>query len=308
MADLENVGEVRSAALKIAVPKTPHIADVLIAERGEKIVNSRWWPLIRPILYKILHYDEAVRMADELAPLPGDAAMDYVSRLLSIDIDVTGLERIPASGRLHRCRESSDRHRRRRRRLRCVEAGPPRHLDLRQPRCASHQSAPLGIPDPGRMARGFPRPREDAGDAAALLARLSGRARRRHLRVRPHRLLEGRQAQRTAVDELRHHAGAETEFADPAGQCAVAKFRPVLLVRQLEHRASRHDGVPRAPEQARQDISHQRSARSFRRSASRTATPERSRRGCRSMWWSGWRPILTRNSETFIRRRRHCRA
>ena len=48
-----------------------HIVDKLIAERGEKIVNSRWWPLIRPILYKILHYDEAVRMADELAPLPG---------------------------------------------------------------------------------------------------------------------------------------------------------------------------------------------------------------------------------------------
>ena len=51
MADLENVGEVRSAALKIEIPKTPHIADILIAERGEKIVNSRWWPLIRPILY-----------------------------------------------------------------------------------------------------------------------------------------------------------------------------------------------------------------------------------------------------------------
>jgi putative hemolysin len=98
MADLENVGEVRSAALKIEVPKTPHIADILIAERGEKIVNSRWWPLIRPILYKILHYEEAVRMADEMAPLPGDAAMDYVSQLLSIDLDVTGSEHIPMRG------------------------------------------------------------------------------------------------------------------------------------------------------------------------------------------------------------------
>jgi putative hemolysin len=98
MADLENVGEVRSAALKIDVPKTPHIADVLIAERGEKIVNSRWWPLIRPILYKILHYDDAVRMADDIAPLPADAAMEYVSRLLSIDLDVSGLEHIPKRG------------------------------------------------------------------------------------------------------------------------------------------------------------------------------------------------------------------
>jgi putative hemolysin len=98
MADLENVGEVRSAALKIDVPKAPHIADVLIAERGEKIVNSRWWPVIRPILYKILHYDDAVRMADDIAPLPADAAMEYVSRLLSIDLDVKGLEHIPKHG------------------------------------------------------------------------------------------------------------------------------------------------------------------------------------------------------------------
>jgi putative hemolysin len=37
-------------------------------------------------------------MADEIAPLPANAAMDYVSRLLSIELDVTGLERIPKSG------------------------------------------------------------------------------------------------------------------------------------------------------------------------------------------------------------------
>jgi putative hemolysin len=92
------VGEVRSTALDIAAPRTPHIADVLIAERGEKIVNSRLWPLVRPFLYRILHYNEAVRMADELAPLPGLAAMKYVSDLLSINLDVAGLERIPKDG------------------------------------------------------------------------------------------------------------------------------------------------------------------------------------------------------------------
>jgi putative hemolysin len=98
MGDSRNVGEVRSPALEIRTPRAPHIADVLIAERGEKIVNSRFWPLVRPFLYKILHYDEAVRMADELAPLPADAAMNYVSRLLSIDLDVTGLDRLPRTG------------------------------------------------------------------------------------------------------------------------------------------------------------------------------------------------------------------
>jgi putative hemolysin len=98
MSDLRNVGEVRSPALEITAPRHPHIADVLIAERGEKLVNSRFWPLLRPLLYKILHYDDAVRMADELAPLPAVQAMKYVSDLLSIDLDVGGLERIPPNG------------------------------------------------------------------------------------------------------------------------------------------------------------------------------------------------------------------
>jgi putative hemolysin len=92
------VGEVRSPTLDIQTPRATHIADVLIAERGVKIVNSRLWPLVRPLLYKILHYDDAVRMADEIAPLPGLAAMQYVSNLLSIKLDVTGLERIPREG------------------------------------------------------------------------------------------------------------------------------------------------------------------------------------------------------------------
>ena len=96
MADLRQAGEVRSG---VHDPRRPvHIADQLIAERGQRIVNSRWWPLFRPFLYKILHYNAAVRMADELAPLSGHAAMEYASDLLSLNLDITGLERIPADG------------------------------------------------------------------------------------------------------------------------------------------------------------------------------------------------------------------
>ncbi|MGH6923277.1 MAG: GNAT family N-acetyltransferase [Propylenella sp.] len=98
MADLRNVGEVRSRALGLDPPRSLHITDQLIAERGQKIVNSRWWPLIRPFLYKILHYDDAVRMADEAGPLPARAAMEYVSKLLSLDLAISGLERIPRTG------------------------------------------------------------------------------------------------------------------------------------------------------------------------------------------------------------------
>ncbi len=98
MSDLRNVGEVRSPTLKMTAARNEHIADVLIAERGAKLVNSRFWPLLRPLLYKILHYEEAVRMADEIGPLPAAQAMKYVSDLLSIDLDVAGLDRIPPNG------------------------------------------------------------------------------------------------------------------------------------------------------------------------------------------------------------------
>ena len=98
MADLGDADQARSGAIDLHSPQASHIADILIAERGEKLVNSRFWPLIKPVLYKILHYDDAVRMADELGPLPGQAAMNYVSRLLSLDLDISGLERLPRSG------------------------------------------------------------------------------------------------------------------------------------------------------------------------------------------------------------------
>jgi putative hemolysin len=98
MADLRDFGDARSGVIDLGLPLTPHIADQLIAERGQKIVNSRFWPILRPFLYRILHYREAVRMADDIAPLSGSAAMDYVSRLLSLDLDITGLDRVPKAG------------------------------------------------------------------------------------------------------------------------------------------------------------------------------------------------------------------
>jgi putative hemolysin len=98
MADLREAEDIRPDVIGLGAPPEQHIADILIAERGRKIVNSRFWPLLRPILYKILRYREAVRLADEIGPLPAQAAMDYVSRLLSIELDISGLERIPRSG------------------------------------------------------------------------------------------------------------------------------------------------------------------------------------------------------------------
>ena len=77
-----------------------HIVDRLIAERAPGLAASPVWPVLRPLLYGMLDYGKARRMADAIASLPGRAAIDHVSRLLSVKVTATGLERVPREGRL----------------------------------------------------------------------------------------------------------------------------------------------------------------------------------------------------------------
>ena len=81
-------------------PASPHIVDVLIADRLGPLMRSRAWPLIRPVLYALLDYKKARKLADDLAPLSGEQAVAHVSRMLSLQLEVTGLEHVPAHGRL----------------------------------------------------------------------------------------------------------------------------------------------------------------------------------------------------------------
>ncbi len=97
-AGLQPTAAERAAGTSLNAVRGAHIVDDLIAERGQKLVNSWSWPFVKPFLYRILHYREAVAMADQIAPLDGASAMDYISRILNLDLDVTGLERIPKSG------------------------------------------------------------------------------------------------------------------------------------------------------------------------------------------------------------------
>jgi len=77
-----------------------HIVDVLIAERAPKLSGSAAWPFLRPLLYAMLDYGKARRMADAIAPLPGRAALDHISELLALKVVAAGLERVPGQGRL----------------------------------------------------------------------------------------------------------------------------------------------------------------------------------------------------------------
>jgi putative hemolysin len=88
-----------SAQAVTARPSRDHIVDILIAERAPKLSGSAAWPAVRPALYALLDYGKARRMADAIAPLPGRAALDHVSDLLSVKVEARGLENVPARGR-----------------------------------------------------------------------------------------------------------------------------------------------------------------------------------------------------------------
>lgn len=75
-----------------------HIIDRLIEERATRLSTHPAWPVLRPVLYRLFHYRQAVAMADDIAPLSGRDAFEYLSRLLALDVQVAGTENIPASG------------------------------------------------------------------------------------------------------------------------------------------------------------------------------------------------------------------
>jgi putative hemolysin len=77
-----------------------HIVDQLIYERAPHLVQSLSWPLLRPLLYQILGYSKARQMAEAIAAMPGFEALDHVSSLLQVRVDLKGLEHVPASGRV----------------------------------------------------------------------------------------------------------------------------------------------------------------------------------------------------------------
>lgn len=77
-----------------------HIVDELIEERAEKLRRSRLWPVYKTFLYPLLLYKPAVRMADAVADLDARAVFNHISNLLTLNVETTGLENIPETGRV----------------------------------------------------------------------------------------------------------------------------------------------------------------------------------------------------------------
>ena len=90
----------RVRGLNVANSSDKHIVEVLIEERAENLVRSPFWPLYRSVLYPLLQHRAAVRMSDAVARMPGKEGLEHVSDLLDLNVTYSGLEHVPASGRI----------------------------------------------------------------------------------------------------------------------------------------------------------------------------------------------------------------
>lgn len=90
----------KSAFLADIAPTDAHIVDTLIMERCPSFVGHWTWPVMRPSLYALLGYDKARRMADYLMTLNGRDSFDYLAEMLSFNLSLTAIERMPKTGRM----------------------------------------------------------------------------------------------------------------------------------------------------------------------------------------------------------------
>lgn len=75
-----------------------HIVDQLIDERATSLSKNPLWPVLRPLLLSIFHYRKAVGMADDIAGVSGYDAFKYLSGLLSLQVTLRGVEKLPKTG------------------------------------------------------------------------------------------------------------------------------------------------------------------------------------------------------------------
>src|SRR5690606_17690134 len=64
-----------------------------------RLVTSPVWPWVKPLLYGLLGYGDAVRMADAIHDKSGEEALAHVSGLLKLDVEALGLDHLPVTGR-----------------------------------------------------------------------------------------------------------------------------------------------------------------------------------------------------------------
>ncbi len=89
----------QSAFLSAEPASDAHIVDVLIEERCPSFSEHWTWPVVRPVLYSMLGYDKARRMADDLSHMSGADSFDFLAQALDFRITTQNLGRVPETGR-----------------------------------------------------------------------------------------------------------------------------------------------------------------------------------------------------------------
>ena len=76
-----------------------HIVDILIEERARHLrTQPALWFLVQRLIYPLLRYRAAIRMADAIASLAGREVFEQVAKELRLKLAVEGLEHVPRAG------------------------------------------------------------------------------------------------------------------------------------------------------------------------------------------------------------------
>jgi len=87
------------AGFDFSIDRPSHIIDTLIEERAGRLIDQPLvWQGLRQVLYPLLHYDEAIRLANAVTNLSGFEAFALVSRELALRTHVEGLDNVPRDG------------------------------------------------------------------------------------------------------------------------------------------------------------------------------------------------------------------
>ncbi len=70
----------------------------MLTERAPHLLRSPFWPLLGPLRDAFFGYQKARRLADAIAPMGGQDALDHISELLHLQVTAHGVPRLPATG------------------------------------------------------------------------------------------------------------------------------------------------------------------------------------------------------------------
>jgi len=74
------------------------VVQELLRQRARGWMDHWSWPLLKPVLFKLLGHSRAVWMADAIHRMGGVEAIRWVSDVLAMQTTASGLDRLPASG------------------------------------------------------------------------------------------------------------------------------------------------------------------------------------------------------------------